>query len=307
MIDYTTLIPIAAGLGGLLSLGLLIWVLFATPKGDYRSLMGSRIAVSPNAEIRDRIENDQTGEELEKIKNATRKSAKKRAEPTLQEKMFRAGLFTERQRRDFNRLRVLLPSVGSFVLSLCGLYVGGWQAAMLLGLCGLLAGVYLPFRIIERRMKQRDEDILFYLPLVIEQISIGVSSSLDIGPCLSRVVQMADERDSHNAVTELVRYAQYHIKSGVGLEEALIEIGKLSGHVELKHAFMALAQVAKFGGEVSKQLQELADAVSSQRETKIEAKIKKLELEATLPVALVFFGFLVILLVGFMLQIITSI
>jgi len=307
MIDYTTLIPIAAGLGGLLSLGLLIWVLFATPRGDYRSLMGSRIAVSPNAGIRDRIENDQTGEELEKIKNATRKSAKKRAEPTLQEKMFRAGLFTEKQRRDFNRLRVLLPSVGSFVLSQCGLYVGGWQAAMLLGLCGLLAGVYLPFRIIERRMKQRDEDILFYLPLVIEQISIGVSSSLDIGPCLSRVVQMADERDSHNAVTELVRYAQYHIKSGVGLEEALIEIGKLSGHNELKHAFMALAQVAKFGGEVSKQLQELADAVSSQRETKIEAKIKKLELEATLPVALVFFGFLVILLVGFMLQIITSI
>jgi pilus assembly protein TadC len=269
--------------------------------------MGSRVAVSPNVEVRERIENDQTGAELERIKNATRKSLKKRSEPTLQEKMFRAGLFTERQRRDFNRLRILLPSVGSFVLALCGLFAGGWQMALLLGLCGLLAGTYIPFRIIERRMKHRDEDILFYLPLVIEQISIGVSSSLDIGPCLSRVVQMADERDSHNAVTELVRYAQYHIKSGVGMEEALIEIGKLAGHVELKHAFMALAQVAKFGGEVSKQLQELADAVSAQRETKIEAKIKKLELEATGPVAMVFFGYLVILLTGFMLQVLTAI
>jgi pilus assembly protein TadC len=69
---------------------------------------------------------------------------------------------------------------------------------------------------------------------------------------------------------------------------------------------MALAQVAKFGGEVSKQLQELADAVSAQRETKVEAKIKKLELEATAPVALVFFGYLVILLIGFLLQILTA-
>jgi pilus assembly protein TadC len=117
---------------------------------------------------------------------------------------------------------------------------------------------------------------------------------------------MADERDSHNPVTELLRYAQFHIKSGVGMEEALDEIGKLSGNVDVKHTFMALAQVSKFGGEVSRQLQELADAVSAQREVKIEEKIKKLELEATAPVALVFFGYIVILLIGFGLQIITA-
>jgi pilus assembly protein TadC len=57
-----------------------------------------------------------------------------------------------------------------------------------------------------------------------------------------------------------------------------------------------MAQVLKHGGEITKQLQEMADAVSSQRETKIEAKIKKLELEATGPVAMVFMGFLLILL-----------
>ena len=71
----------------------------------------------------------------------------------------------------------------------------------------------------------------------------------------------------------------------------------------VKHAFMALSQVAKHGGEITRQLQELADAVGNQRETKIEAKIKKLELEATAPVALVFLGFLVILLIGFGVQI----
>jgi len=134
---------------------------------------------------------------------------------------------------------------------------------------------------------------------VVEQIVIGVSSSLDIGPCLQRVVQMADERDSHNPVTELLRHAQLLSKSGLSLSDSLMDVGKLSGHNELKHTFMSLSQVSKHGGEITRQLQELADAVSSQRETKIEAKIKRLELEATGPVGLVFVGFMLIFTIGF--------
>ena len=113
---------------------------------------------------------------------------------------------------------------------------------------------------------------------------------------------MADERDSHNCVTELIRYAHHYVRSGVSLEDALVEVGKRAGHTEFKHAFMSLAQVARHGGEVTRQLQELADAVANQREAKIETKIKKLELEATMPVALVFLGFLIIFLSGFGIQ-----
>jgi Flp pilus assembly protein TadB len=140
---------------------------------------------------------------------------------------------------------------------------------------------------------------MFFLPLVIEQVSIGVSSSLDIGPCLARVVEMADERDSHNPVTELLRYAQFFIKSGVSLQDALNEVGRISGNNDIKHSFKALAQVARYGGEISKQLQDLSESVSSTREMRVEEKIKKLELSATAPVAFVFAGFLFILLIGF--------
>jgi pilus assembly protein TadC len=83
----------------------------------------------------------------------------------------------------------------------------------------------------------------------------------------------------------------------------LTEIGVRTGQTELKHAFLALAQVAKHGGEITRQLNELADAVANQRAMQIEAKIKKLELAATGPVALVFLGFLAILLIGFGIQI----
>ena len=139
--------------------------------------------------------------------------------------------------------------------------------------------------------------------MVIEQIAIGVSSSLDIGPCLQRIIKMADERDTHNVVTELIQHAEQYIRSGVSLEEALTEIGIKSGHTELKHSFMALGQVAKHGGEITHQLHELANAVSTQRETMIEARIKKLELKATGPVAFVFLGFMITLMAGLMIKI----
>ena len=169
---------------------------------------------------------------------------------------------------------------------------------MLGGILGVILGVYLPLKIINKWIEQQHEDISYYLPLVIEQISIGVSSSLDIGPCLSRIVQMADERKSHNAVTELLKYSQFYVKSGVSLEDSLKEIGRASGHGELKHVLLALSQVAKFGGEISKQLQDLADAVGAQREAKIEARIRQLELKASGPVALVFVAYMILLFIG---------
>jgi pilus assembly protein TadC len=92
----------------------------------------------------------------------------------------------------------------------------------------------------------------------------------------------------------------------VSLEEALTEIGRASGHAELKHVFLALSQVAKFGGEISKQLQDLADTVASQREAKIDARIKRLELKATGPVMLVFLGYLIILFLGVGAQILAN-
>src|SRR5262249_7119923 len=161
---------------------------------------------------------------------------------------FRAGLLSDKAKRDFMRLRALSPILMTPALAIVGFFISGPSFGLGGLVFGLLLGFQLPNSVLERKQKARDEEIMYYLPLVIEQVVIGVSSSLDVGPCLSRIVQMADERDSHNPVTVLVRNAQQYVKSGVSLEEAMTEIGKLSGHTELKHAFMSLAQVAKHGG-----------------------------------------------------------
>ncbi len=271
-------------------------------RDNLRALMGQRY---DNERTTDNSNSDEfdvgsrSAEDELMSRLAARKNASKRAAPTIEERMFQAGIFSTDQRRDFRRLQIVMPSALGLLGATLGIFTGDPLNIILYATVGGMLGTYIPLWRLDRWTKRRQDDIGFYLPLVIEQIAIGVSSSLDIGPCLARVVQMADERDAHNPVTELLRFAQSYIKSGVSLQDALNEVGRQSGNNEVKHSFKALAQVARYGGEISKQLQDLSESVSAERETKVDEKIKKLELVATVPVTLVFAGFLIILLLGF--------
>lgn len=267
---------------------------------NMRALMGQRYSDELAPQQKEGFDDDADNAEQEVLSQmAQQKKKSEKAGQSLEERMFQAGMYSEEQRRDFRRLQIVMPTALGVLGAGFGASTSDPFNILLFGVIGGMVGAWFPLFRLDRWIKARQEEIMFFLPLVIEQISIGVSSSLDIGPCLARVVQMADERDSHNPVTELLRFAQAYIKSGVSLQDALIEVGRQSGSNEVKHAFKALAQVARYGGEISKQLQDLSESVSSERETKVEEKIKKLELAATGPVALVFAGFLFILLVGF--------
>lgn len=244
-------------------------------------------------------------ERFQELKKEHKKTFFANAKPkeTEEERFFKAGFFSKKQQTDFKRFRLAMPLVFGTIFCVLATKMGGTQLGMMgFGIGGII-GYIAPSFYLDRVINNRSDEIMYYLPLVIEQLAIGVSSSLDIGPCVQNVVQMADERDTHNVVTELFKHCEQYMKSGVSLQESLVEIGKRSGHNELKHSFMALAQVARHGGEISRQLQELAEAVQKQRETQIEAKIKKLELIATGPVAFVFFGFMIILMAGFGIQV----
>jgi pilus assembly protein TadC len=189
---------------------------------------------------------------------------------------------------------------------LAHIFVGQSSMTGMLIILGLGIGYGYPVVYIERKARARGEDILYYLPLVIEQISIGVSSALDIGPCIAEVVSMADERGSHNPVTELFVHVEKLMRSGLSLEESLMEVSEVNGQQELKHAFMFLAQCAKHGGEISKQLQELADATMTSRQVYVEGRIAALPVKATGPLATVFAGFFALLFAGLMVRLVDA-
>ena len=207
-----------------------------------RNLMStaSQQGVGLQGTMRRQMDEDESGDVLNRIKAETkRRAAAGKKEPTLEEKFFKAGIFTDAQKRDFRRLQIICPVVGFLVFGV-GVFIfdPSWPILYIsTTVIGTISGFQLPFTILDRKAQARGEEIMFYLPLVIEQISIGVSSSLDVGPCLQRVVSMADERDSHNVVTELVRHVQFYIRSGVSMEDALTEVGKAAGHTEIEACF----------------------------------------------------------------------
>jgi hypothetical protein len=235
-----------------------------------------------------------------------KKKGKKNKEPSVEELLIMAGRMSAIERDHFHRRKRLAPVVFGFAGLVIGLISGDINTALLTLTIGALVGLSVPMMVLRGWVKKQHAELSYYLPLLIEQISIGVSSSLDIGPCISQLVQMADDRGCHNAATRLLKHALSYVKSGVNLEQALMEIGRASGQAEFKHALLALSQVAKFGGEVSKQLQELADAVTSQRESRIDADIRKMEVKASGPVAMIFLAYMLLLGLGIAGQVMTG-
>ena len=88
---------------------------FAGSKTDMRALMGSGGIGEEglqSGQIRQRLNEDRTGQDYASLKNATKKGMKKKAEPiTLEEKFFRAGYFQQNQRRPDGDVQNLLSLI----------------------------------------------------------------------------------------------------------------------------------------------------------------------------------------------------
>lgn len=303
--ETSTLLIILTGLLGLVGCGVLGYLYVGTGsrrQSEIRDMMSTpSLTRSESKQVR-RIGGEEF--DVEEIKRMSGTAvAKKSKSDDISSKLFRAGYFTAADRRKF-----FLGQCGTFGLLTLGLPIGmqiflGKPALTAAGLLlGALIGYAMPISWLEKQIRKREEELMYYLPLVIEQVSIGVSSSLDIGPCISNIVYMANERDSHNPITEMFVHVEKLMRSGLNLEEALIEVGTASGAVETKHAFMFLSQCAKHGGEITKQLQELADAVMTARQVQVEGKITQLPVKATGPLIMVFAGFFGLLIAGLMVR-----
>lgn len=238
-------------------------------------------------------------------KQAKRASGKKTED--IAHKLFRAGMFAPEDKTWFGRIQIFSAIVvGPIFPALIYLVAPTPMLLMIFLVLGMFIGYAAPITWLERKIRAREDDTMYYLPLVIEQISIGVSSALDIGPCVSHIVHMANERDSHNPVTEMFVHVEKLMRSGLNLEDSLVEVSEANGLMEVKHAFMFLGQCSKHGGELSKQLQELADTVMTQRQVQVEGKITALPVKATGPLAMVFAGFFGLLMAGLFVKLLTA-
>lgn len=311
--DNTQLLIFVTVLVGILGFGALAYVFIGSGAGartgDFRDLMVSGTQAQSQSQARrgpnaDAEAIDVDAEQFRKSRKSRKAKAK---DESIERKLFRAGFYSAEDRVRFLKIRIAVFSVAVTICPLAIYFLVKNPTLIMSGtILGGLIGFSAPMSWLEKQVRAREEDVMYFLPLVIEQVSIGVSSALDVGPCLSNIVAMASERDSHNPVTEMFVHVEKLIRSGLNLEDALMEVGEANGMQEVKHAFMFLAQCSKHGGEVSKQLQELADSVMVQRQVQIEGKIASLPVKATGPLATVFAGFFALLFAGLFVRLISA-
>lgn len=301
--DKLQIVVILSGtvIAAIFTFGFFLFKKSSSRNNNFQGLMGASAA-----EIRGLdLANDEIGiKEIKEYSSAKVRVAKKKDD--LSKKLFRAGYYSQEDKKRFHISQiVVLVVLGLFLPIFVYTATSNLKIAAMIFAIGSFSGFSLPVVRLDKKIEKRQEDTMYYLPLVIEQIAIGVSSSLDIGPCIMHILQMANERNSHNPVTEMFLNVEKLIKAGLNLEDALIEVGEANGQTEVKHAFMFLAQCSKHGGEISSQLQELADTIMIQRQTAVEARINALPVKATLPLTMVFFGFFMLLMAGFMVRFMT--
>jgi pilus assembly protein TadC len=273
--------------------GVLIYVLMPESSSSPASLQLKRSGTQGTLKKESNVKSPQTGAKSGKIFGT-----RKKTRISLKERLFRAGIVSDGELKKFYLIKAFSPVVGFLIgFGIPALFFSS-GAGVGLGVVLAAMGFVYPSFYLRKREKMQQEEISYYLPITIEQIAIGVSSGLDLGPCIQFLIDLADERKSHNAVSQLLKLAVQMSRQGVPFDEALLELGKASGNADLKHCFLALGQVYKHGGEVSKQLMEIAASVTAQRQIKIDEKIKKIPLKAVLVVGVILFAFILMILVG---------
>lgn len=239
-------------------------------------------------------------EDIDRIKRMTAVSKAVKEKEDLSTLLFKAGFYAAEDRANYQKKKIIcLVGAPPLVMFIMAGLMGFEMIWIVLGLAlGLIVGLTLPRSQLDKAIRLREQEVMYYLPLVIEEISISTSSGLEPGSCISHIIHLADQRSSHNAVTDMLTHVIRLVRSGMNLESALVEVGEASGKHDVKHAFMFLAQSIKHGGEMSKQLQDLADSVATNKQTEVEAKISALPVKATFPLFLVFAGFFLMLMVS---------
>jgi Flp pilus assembly protein TadB len=227
----------------------------------------------------------------------TRKKIRKQ-ELTLDEKLSMAGILNEAGRKRFKRTKMLLPII---CVITWGLFYLIHFDSLVITYCGFIAlniSLLYPSWVINYRMRERKEEILYLLPNFVEQISICLSSSLDVWSSIDQAVEMNIVRDSISPLTVVIVRAANLMRVGLTANEAFVAAGKECGVLELDHVLRFLAQCGTHGGEVSKQIQNLSESALLQHHIEVDKKIKALPVKATFPLFLVFAGFFGLLFAG---------
>ena len=222
------------------------------------------------------------------------------------DELMRAGLLTRREQQDFRRTqKIIIGMVAGAALGAAALLGASLQTILVpVAPLSLAIGYIISRYGLKLRAARFQDELTFYLPVVMERIVMAVESGLDILPALRVLLDLSERAETPaDPVTRLLGVAHQMTESGLPFDKALDEISDRAGAMGLRHAFVHLGLAQKEGGEIVTPLRELSDATQLYYQETVELEIAKMPVKATIPLVLTFAGLIIFFITTPMVQI----
>lgn len=169
---------------------------------------------------------------------------------------------------------------------------GGWGVVLLLP--ALYIGWHLPKIYLSHKIRQRQFNIEYDLPYIIDLLSLAIESGLDLVGGVQKIVEKSRRTD---IVVEF-QMLLADIKVGKSLEEAMSEMAERVQVLSFFSFVSSLIQAQRLGAEIGPTLRSQAEMMRYQRMILAEEKVNKLPVKLLLPLVFFIFPSLAVLLIG---------
>ena len=199
-------------------------------------------------------------------------------------RMIRAGYFGETAVRLYYIVRVLLAVTlpVAFLLLVPSMSPDMPTNKMIgIAVVSCLAGLYLPYRYVDSKVKARQRLIQEGFPDALDMLVVCVEAGLGLD---AAVVRVADQiAKPHPVLAEQFGFIALELRAGKTREEALRNFGMRSGVEDVNTFVMLLIQSEALGADLSQTLRVQPDEMRTKRMMRAEEQAHKLPVKLTMP------------------------
>lgn len=297
--DYSTLIPIAAGGAAVAAVLLLMeWMKGSKPR------LEERLEEVRDPSLRRRREEPRGATEAmkEALGRATPKFAKplepqnEKDASKLKQKLAEAGMRSDAATTFFLGSKVVALIIGG-MLGLGGLFTFGIGFNTILRVAFVSLGMFfLPDIIVMLKTRKRKEEIFLGMPDALDLMVVCVEAGLGLDQAMRKVAE--EMKKSYRVVAEEFGLCNLQLQMGRGRSDALQELGSRSGVDDLRQLASILIQADKFGSSIAQALRVQSDAMRTRRSQLAEEKAAKTAVKLIFPLVLLIFPGIFVVLVG---------
>lgn len=280
--------------------------------GLYRS--SSRFAVEQRLEQIREVEDQTTEEELSKpflqrvilplgasVANLVRKYTPSEISERTHKRLVMAGLYPRVTAAQLLGLSWLCAAGAFFLVLFIIVSMGGKDRNLntqdptniLYLVIAAFAGYIVPQFILGRRVRERQEEILYTLPYAIDILSISVEAGMGFDAGVGYTMKKIK-----GPLAEEFSKTLNEIRLGKPRLDALEDLGNRTGVEELKTFITAVVHASRLGGSITNTLRIQADSMRVRRRQRAQEKAMKAPVKMVFPLVLFIFPALFVVILG---------